>query len=335
MFKICKRKLVVLLVVITVIGFGVTTKSIPIFHNVRTTTKMSHTSNIKDIVEDSKNIEKNNTGKDIDSSSDSQDINDDQVNMDDNDNKQELIRSKAEKSSNQETEKQKNTKADSQLTDASNNENIEKKNFYNRENSLEKNYYMQDKNNGIEKNIRGEKMQSENRIKIISINKQIHLISESNKIENEIEVVKKIKNEKENYDVILIDIENEMQNYFSVLLEEIDKIIFLTEANVLQIKKSKMYLEEMIENYKMEKEKINFVCNKIKAETLSFNILKNVLREYNILGKINDVKNSNLLINHNMKNIFLEKEIQSQYQKIGNEILKNKNAKKYYINKIE
>lgn len=126
MFKICKRKLVVLLVVITVIGFGVTTKSIPIFHNVRTTTKMSHTSNIKDIVEDSKNIEKNNTGKDIDSSSDSQDINDDQVNMDDNDNKQELIRSKAEKSSNQETEKQKNTKADSQLTDASNNENIEK-----------------------------------------------------------------------------------------------------------------------------------------------------------------------------------------------------------------
>ena len=217
----------------------------------------------------------------------------------------------------------------------SNNENIEKKNFYSRENNLEKNYYMQDKNNGIEKNIRGEKMQSENRIKIISINKQIHLISESDKIENEIEVVKKIKSEKENYDVILIDIENEMQNYFSVLLEEIDKIIFLTEANVLQIKKSKMYLEEMIENYKMEKEKINFVCNKIKAETLSFNILKNVLREYNILGKINDVKNSNLLINHNMKNIFLEKEIQRQYQKIGNEILKNKNAKKYYINKIE
>ena len=60
-----------------------------------------------------------------------------------------------------------------------------------------------------------------------------------------------------------------------------------------------------------------------------------LLKEYNILGKINDVKNSNLLINHNMKGIFVEKEIQRQYQKIGNEILKNKNTKKYYINKIE
>ncbi len=91
----------------------------------------------------------------------------------------------------------------------------------------------------------------------------------------------------------------------------------------------------MFYNYKIEQEKINIVCNKVKEETLSFNILKSVLKEYNILGKINDVKNSNLLINHNMKNVFLEKEIKGQYKRIGNEMLKNENTKKYYINKIE
>ena len=226
-----------------------------------------------------------------------------------------------------------------------------KSDYIKKENNEIENYIIKNKSDNVKNNYmnneirmrdenfyNGEKCKREkklqNKIKIISINKQIHLISES-KIVNEIEIIKKIKNEKDNYDVILIDIENEMRNYFSMLLEEIDKIIFLTEANVLQIKKSKIYLEEMIKNYKLEKEKINIVCNKIKENTLSINILKNVLKDYNILGKINDVKDSNLLINHNMKNIFLEKEIKRQYQKIGNEILKNKNTPNYYINKIE
>lgn len=175
---------------------------------------------------------------------------------------------------------------------------------------------------------------NEKEITIYSINKKINLFSENNKTINEIEILKQIKAWKEKYDVILIDIENETQEYFSVLLEEINKIIFLTEANILQIKKSKKYLENQIQKYKIEKEKINIIFHKIKHESLSFNILKSILKEYNILGKINDIKNCDLLINNNMKKIFLNKKIKKQYQKIGEEILKNKNIKNYYINKI-
>lgn len=206
-------------------------------------------------------------------------------------------------------------------------ETIER-NKFEKINNLYNQYSDRIENNNCEK-------EKQNEIKINFINKYIDLISENNKMVNEVDIIKKIKKEKENYDIILVDIENEVKNYFFTLIEEIDKIIFLTEANVLQIKKSKIYLEKIVRNYKIEKEKINIVCNKVKEETLCVNILKNVLKEYNILGKINDVRNSNLLINHNMKNIFLEREIKNQYRKIGNEILKNRNTKKYYINKIE
>lgn len=129
--------------------------------------------------------------------------------------------------------------------------------------------------------------------------------------------------------------EEKIENYLYILLEEINKIIFLIEPNILQIKKSKKQLEEMNEIYKIEREKINIVFHKINEETLSFNILKNILKEYNFLGKVNDIKSCNLLINHNMKQKFLNQKIKRQYQKIGNQILKNKNIQNYYLNKLE
>lgn len=165
---------------------------------------------------------------------------------------------------------------------------------------------------------------------IIEIKKNLHLFSTNVEEKSEMEILKQIKMWKENYDVILIDTEN----YFTSLFEEIDKIIFLTEANILQIKKSKIYLEENIKNYKIEQDKINIVFNKVVKDSFSINILKNALKEYNLLGKVNNINNCNLLINHNMNQTYLEKNIKIQYQKIGNEILKNKNTKNYYLNKI-
>lgn len=165
---------------------------------------------------------------------------------------------------------------------------------------------------------------------IIEIKKTLHLFSTNGEEKSEIEILKQIKMWKEKYDLILIDIEK----YFISLFEEIDKIIFLTEANILQIKKSKIYLEESIKNYKIEQEKINIVFNKTTKDAFSINILKSALKEYNLLGKVNNINNCNLLINHNMNQAYLEKHIKMQYQKIGNQILKNKNTKNYYLNKI-
>lgn len=165
---------------------------------------------------------------------------------------------------------------------------------------------------------------------IVEIKKTLHLFSTNGEEKSEIEILKQMKMWKENYDVIIIDIEE----YFTSIFEEIDKIIFLTEANVLQIKKSKIYLEENIKKYKIEQDKIHIVFNKVVKDAFSINILKNALKEYNLLGKVNNINNCNLLINHNMNQTYLEKNIKMQYQKIANEILKNKNTKKYYLNKI-
>ena len=166
--------------------------------------------------------------------------------------------------------------------------------------------------------------------KIIEIKKTLHLFSTNGEEKSEIEILKQIKMWKENYDVIVIDIEK----YFTSIFEEIDKIIFLTEANVLQIKKSKIYLEENIKKYKIEQDKINIVFNKVVKDAFSINILKNALKEYNLLGKVNNINNCNILVNHNMNQTYLQNNIKMQYQKIANEILKNKNTKKYYLNKI-
>lgn len=166
--------------------------------------------------------------------------------------------------------------------------------------------------------------------KIIEIKKTLHLFSTNGEEKSEIEILKQIKMWKENYDVILIDIEK----YFTSIFEQIDKIIFLTEANVLQIKKSKIYLEENIKKYKIEQDKINIVFNKVAKDAFSINILKNALKEYNLLGKVNNINNCNILVNHNMNQTYLQNNIKMQYQKIANEILKNKNTKKYYLNKI-
>ena len=163
--------------------------------------------------------------------------------------------------------------------------------------------------------------------KIIEIRKTLHLFSTNEEEKSEIEILKQIKMWKENYDVILIDIEK----YFTSIFEEIDKIIFLTEANVLQ---SKIYLEENIKKYKIEQDKINIVFNKVAKDAFSINILKNALKEYNLLGKVNNINNCNILVNHNMNQTYLQNNIKMQYQKIANEILKNKNTKKYYLNKI-
>lgn len=172
----------------------------------------------------------------------------------------------------------------------------------------------------------------EKNIEIKNINKNINILL--NDTENQMEILKEIKKLKENYDLILIDVEDNIE-CFSILLENIDKIIYLTQANILQIKKSKMQLEEMIEKYKIDVEKVNIVFNKSQAESLSLNIIKEVFKDYNIIGKVNDILNSNQLINHNMNTIYINKKIKKQYQKIGIEILKDKNEKYYFLNKIQ
>ncbi len=173
---------------------------------------------------------------------------------------------------------------------------------------------------------------------IIKINSNIKLISNINLLFNQIEYsdlqfLKIINKLKVQYDFIFIDLSNNLE-FIKFCAQENDKIIFITEPNILQIKKSKIILEKYINEYKIEKEKIYILVNKVKSDCIGFNILKDVFKNYNFIGKINFIKNCNTLINQNMKNIFLEKEIKKQYKKIIRKLLQNNNMKKYYIDKI-
>ena len=101
------------------------------------------------------------------------------------------------------------------------------------------------------------------------------------------------------------------------------------------MKKTKNLLEHYENDWQVEKEKINLIFNKVKNDSISFFILKEIFKQYNILGKINFIKNYNTFINQNLNEIFLESSIKKQYKKISKEILKNNKLKKYYSEKIE
>lgn len=174
---------------------------------------------------------------------------------------------------------------------------------------------------------------------ILKINSNIKLISNVNEIFpqdkiEEIELLKLIDKLKEKYEYILIDTESQNKNYMQTVLDKSDKIIFLTEPNLLQIKKAKNILDKYINEWKIEKEKIFIIFNKVKKDTICFNILKEVFLNYNIIGKINFIKNYNTLINQNMKTIFLENKIKRQYEKITHRISQDIKLKEYYLEKI-
>lgn len=90
-------------VAVAVVG-GISTKTLSMFHNARTTARMSQTSNIKenhieDVTVDSPNVYKEDDNKDLNSLPNEKDSSDNSQNNNDNTNKQEPISSKLEESS--------------------------------------------------------------------------------------------------------------------------------------------------------------------------------------------------------------------------------------------
>ncbi len=171
---------------------------------------------------------------------------------------------------------------------------------------------------------------------IIKINSKVDLISDINLIINnneDLKILKIIKELKSKYNFIIIDINNNEQ-ILNLIKDEIHKMIFITEPNILQIKKSKNILDKYINKLYIEKEKIFLLINKFKNDSISFNILKKVFQEYNIIGKINFINNYNFIINQNMNNMFLENKIKNQYKNIARKISQNNKTDDYYLDKI-
>lgn len=160
---------------------------------------------------------------------------------------------------------------------------------------------------------------------IIKINKNIDLLSATeilfgnkekidiNKIENTINKLK------EKYNKIIIDTSSEcFFDFTKIIIKLSNKNIFVTDTNILEIKKSKELLNIYINNWKINKNKFNILFNKYNKESISINILKELFCEFNIIGFLKYNSKYNKLINKNNRFNLIEKNIKKEYLNLKN-----------------
>lgn len=114
------------------------------------------------------------------------------------------------------------------------------------------------------------------------------LFTEENKISFE-KVENLISELKDIYDLILIDTSSEtVLKFIKVVLANVDKVIFLVEPNLLQIKKAENLLEIYVQDWEIYPKKIEILFNKVNSNSIDKNILKEIFGKFKIIGKINE-----------------------------------------------
>ena len=127
---------------------------------------------------------------------------------------------------------------------------------------------------------------------------------------------------KEDYDVIIFDTAPyNFLEYTKEIINLSNKSIFISGANLLELKKSQKLLSIYEEDWNISKDKINIVFNKCTVQSINDEALKEIFRNYNILGKIqlNDYYDS--IINKNMSE---KSKLHKEIQAIKKQIIKEK-----------
>lgn len=136
-------------------------------------------------------------------------------------------------------------------------------------------------------------------------------------------IINKLQNQ---YELILVDTSSEcFLDNNKYIMKISNQIIFLVEANLVQIQKSKNLLDIYLERWKIDKDKIKIIVNKNNKNSIDIKLLKKIFYEAEIIGKISLDDRYTYLINHECKyNFIVDKKIKKDYEKINNEILKYK-----------
>ena len=109
---------------------------------------------------------------------------------------------------------------------------------------------------------------------------------------------------KKEYDNILIDTSSEtLIDYTKELIKVSNNTIFISGANILEIRKTERLLEIYNKEWNISKSKINLVFNKYTNKSIDDEVLKRVFKKYNILGKIKLSDYYDLAINKNTTKI--------------------------------
>lgn len=163
---------------------------------------------------------------------------------------------------------------------------------------------------------------------IIKINKKIDLlILKKEKTKENIEnmflnkIIENINFLKDIYEIIIIDTNyNEKSNNLKNITEICDFCLFISDTNLLEINQSIKLLDIFINKLNIKINNIKIVFNKYNSESISFNLLKNIFSEFEVIGKLNYRKIYNKLINKNNKYSLLDKKLKKEYININNKI---------------
>ena len=148
--------------------------------------------------------------------------------------------------------------------------------------------------------------------KAIKIKNNLELLNIKNILNNyrkdKFKIINTINKIKNKYDYIFIDMQN-MDSY-KFYKEIIEENILILNANVLEFEKIKRFIN---------KDEIEFktILNNYNENSISEEILKKVFcNKINIIGKIENNKNFNLIINNNFNLEFLDKKTKNNFLKI-------------------
>lgn len=163
---------------------------------------------------------------------------------------------------------------------------------------------------------------------IIKINKKIDLlILKKEKTKENIEnmflnkIIENINFLKDIYEIIIIDTNyNEKSNNLKNITEICDFCLFISDTNLLEINRSIKLLDIFINKLNIKINNIKIMFNKYNSESISFNLLKNIFSEFEVIGKLNYRKIYNKLINKNNKYSLLDKKLKKEYININNKI---------------
>ena len=135
-----------------------------------------------------------------------------------------------------------------------------------------------------------------------------------------------INNMKTQYDYIIVDTSTSaFWEYTKEIVKIADENIFISGANMLEIRKSQKLLELFINECNTEKEKIKIIFNKFTKNSIDDEILKELFDDYDIIGKIKLSDYYDLAINKNKIN---KDQIEKETKDIGKKIVKFKVHKK-------
>lgn len=133
------------------------------------------------------------------------------------------------------------------------------------------------------------------------------------------EIVKELSEE---YDLIIFDTAPyNFLDYTKEIMNISNQNIFISGANLLEIKKSERLLNIYEQDWNISNNKIDIIFNRCTNKSIDDEILKEMFKKYNILGKIHLNDYYDLVINKNMDT---RSKIHKEIDLIKRQIIKEK-----------